>query len=29
VPVSIQQLLFEHTAPRIPGEAEAFLKALP
>ena len=28
-PVSVKQLLFEHQAPRVPEEAEAFRKALP
>jgi lipid-binding SYLF domain-containing protein len=28
-PVSVNQLLFEHKAPRVPDEAETFLKALP
>lgn len=28
-PVTLQQLLFDHKAPRMPGEAEAFVKALP
>jgi lipid-binding SYLF domain-containing protein len=28
-PVSVEQLLFEDKAPRVPGEADAFRKALP
>lgn len=28
-PVSVNQLLFEHKAPKVPTEAEAFLKTLP
>jgi lipid-binding SYLF domain-containing protein len=28
-PVSVKELLFEHKAPRVPGEAEEFRKALP